>query len=119
VDGLRQSVEKIVLPFVRRLVASFPTRASLSPKEHGRGTCHADLSRSLFNMEESMLVLTRKVGEQIVIDGDICITIVAIKGDRVRLGITAPRETVVDGREIHERRSAQPVRAMEPRNLRW
>ncbi len=54
-----------------------------------------------------MLVLTRKVDEQIIIDGNICITIVAIRGDRVRLGITAPRETVVDRQEIHERRSAQ------------
>jgi carbon storage regulator len=54
-----------------------------------------------------MLVLTRKVGEQIVIKDDICITIVAIQGDRVRLGITAPRETVVDRQEIHERRIAQ------------
>jgi carbon storage regulator len=54
-----------------------------------------------------MLVLTRKVGEQIVISDDICITIVAIRGDRVRLGITAPRETVVDRKEIHERRSGQ------------
>src|SRR5690349_24288260 len=54
-----------------------------------------------------MLVLTRKVGEQIVVSGDIRITIVAIRGDRVRLGITAPSETVIDRREIHERRIAQ------------
>ena len=54
-----------------------------------------------------MLVLTRKVGEQIVISGDICITIVAIRGDRVRLGFAAPRETVVDRGEIHERRIGQ------------
>jgi carbon storage regulator len=54
-----------------------------------------------------MLVLARRVGEQIVISDDICITVVAIRGDRVRLGITAPKETVVDRREIHERRSAQ------------
>jgi carbon storage regulator len=52
-----------------------------------------------------MLVLTRKVGEQIVIGDAICITVVAIRGDRVRLGITAPRETVVDRRETHERRT--------------
>jgi carbon storage regulator len=38
---------------------------------------------------------------------DICITIVAIRGDRVRLGITAPKETVVDRREIHERRMGE------------
>jgi carbon storage regulator len=51
-----------------------------------------------------MLVLTRKIGEEIIIDEDICITVVAIQGDRVRLGITAPKETRVDRREIHERR---------------
>ena len=51
-----------------------------------------------------MLVLTRRVGEQIVIGDAICITIVAIRGDRVRLGITAPRETLIDRREVHERR---------------
>jgi carbon storage regulator len=53
---------------------------------------------------ETMLVLTRKVGEEIIIDEDIRITIVGIRGDRVRLGITAPREKVVDRREIYERR---------------
>jgi carbon storage regulator len=51
-----------------------------------------------------MLVLTRKVGEEIIIDEDIRITIVDIRGDRVRIGITAPRKRVVDRREIHERR---------------
>jgi carbon storage regulator len=54
-----------------------------------------------------MLVLTRRVGEEIIINDDICLTIVAILGDRVRLGITAPRETVVDRWEIHERRRRQ------------
>jgi carbon storage regulator CsrA len=43
-----------------------------------------------------MLVLTREVGEQIIIDGDICITIVAIRGNKVRLRITAPEQPVVD-----------------------
>ena len=55
-----------------------------------------------------MLVLTRRVGEQIVIGDDIRLTIVAITGDRVCIGITAPRETVVDRQEIHERRIRQP-----------
>ena len=54
-----------------------------------------------------MLVLTRKVGEHILIGDDISITVVAIRGDRVRLGIAAPKETVVDRGEIHERRAAQ------------
>jgi carbon storage regulator len=61
-----------------------------------------------------MLVLTRKVGEEIVINGDTRLTVVAIRGDRVRLGITAPRQTVVDRREIHELRIAQRRAAKPP-----
>jgi carbon storage regulator len=51
-----------------------------------------------------MLFLTRKIREEIVIDEGIRITIVDIEGNRVRLGITAPRETVVDRLEVYERR---------------
>ena len=51
-----------------------------------------------------MLVLTRKVGEKIVIDGSITVTIVAIDGNKVRLGITAPPEVRVDREEIHRAR---------------
>lgn len=53
-----------------------------------------------------MLVLTRRVGEQIVIDGTIGVTVVAIKGDRVRLGVAAPASVCVDRWEVHERRRA-------------
>jgi carbon storage regulator len=52
-----------------------------------------------------MLVLTRRVGETIVIDHDIRVTIVSVRGERVRLGITAPKLVQVDREEIHERRS--------------
>ncbi len=51
-----------------------------------------------------MLVLTRKVGEEIIIDGRIRITVTQVKGDKVRIGITAPPEVRVDRQEIHERR---------------
>jgi carbon storage regulator len=50
-----------------------------------------------------MLVLTRKVGEEIVIGGGIRITIVVVQGDRVRVGVTAPPEVRVDREEIHRR----------------
>ncbi len=50
-----------------------------------------------------MLVLTRKTGQEIVIGGDIRITVVAIKGDRVRIGITAPPGVRVDRDEVHQR----------------
>ena len=51
-----------------------------------------------------MLVLTRRIGETIVISNDIEITVVSIRGDRVRLGITAPQFVQVDRKEVHERR---------------
>jgi carbon storage regulator len=51
-----------------------------------------------------MLVLSRRIGEEIVINDNIRVTIVAVKGDRVRLGIVAPRDVTVDRSEVHERR---------------
>jgi carbon storage regulator len=51
-----------------------------------------------------MLVLTRKVGEQIVIGDDIHLMVVAIQGANVRLGISAPKDVVVDRQEVHEQR---------------
>lgn len=53
-----------------------------------------------------MLVLTRRLGETIVIDGEISITVVAVQGDRIRIGVTAPRNMTVDRQEVHERRTA-------------
>jgi carbon storage regulator len=51
-----------------------------------------------------MLVLTRKIGEQIIIDGCISVEIVAIDGNKVRVGITAPPDVRVDREEIHRAR---------------
>ena len=51
-----------------------------------------------------MLVLTRSIGQQIVIDGDIRITVTAIEGGKVRLGIEAPHSISVDRAEIRERK---------------
>ncbi|MFW6171417.1 MAG: carbon storage regulator CsrA [Planctomycetota bacterium] len=48
-----------------------------------------------------MLVLTRKVGEQICIGGDIHVTVLAIHKGRVRLGVSAPRELPVHREEVH------------------
>ena len=49
-----------------------------------------------------MLILSRKLGEQIVIADNIVITVVGIRGDKVRLGIEAPREVPVHRKEIYE-----------------
>jgi carbon storage regulator CsrA len=51
-----------------------------------------------------MLVLTRRAGEEIVIGGAICVTVVAVKGRNVRLGITAPESVRVDRKEVNEQR---------------
>jgi len=47
-----------------------------------------------------MLVLTRRIGEEIVIAGDIRVTVVAVKGRQVRLGITAPLSVSVARLEL-------------------
>ena len=49
-----------------------------------------------------MLVLSRTRDEQIVIGDDIIITVVEIRGDKVRLGVEAPRETPVHRNEVYE-----------------
>lgn len=51
-----------------------------------------------------MLVLTRRVGETVVINGDTEVTVVAVQGKKIRLGISAPEKIAVDRKEIHERR---------------
>ena len=49
-----------------------------------------------------MLVLTRKKNESIIINNDITVVVVEIRGDKVRLGIDAPREVSVHRDEIYQ-----------------
>ncbi|WP_028307523.1 carbon storage regulator CsrA [Desulfitibacter alkalitolerans] len=49
-----------------------------------------------------MLIITRKINEGIVIDGDIKIVVLGIEGNRVKFGITAPRKTGVFREELIE-----------------
>lgn len=59
-----------------------------------------------------MLVLSRKKNESIVINNDIVITVVEIRGDKVRLGIVAPKDVPVHRQEvfdaIHSARKVEP-----------
>ncbi len=49
-----------------------------------------------------MLVLSRKKNESIIIRDDIVITVVDVRGDKVRLGIDAPKDVPVHRREVYE-----------------
>ena len=48
-----------------------------------------------------MLALTRKVGESIIIDNNIEITVLEVKGEQVKLGISAPKEIAIFRKEIY------------------
>ena len=50
-----------------------------------------------------MLILTRRVGESVVIGGDVTVTVLGVKGNQARLGVNAPRDIAVHREEIHER----------------
>jgi carbon storage regulator len=54
-----------------------------------------------------MLILTRRPQETIRVGEDITITILAIEGNKVRVGIAAPRNVVVDREEIYERKQRE------------
>jgi carbon storage regulator len=85
-------------PSIASLIARpLDTAAAWIPVRWNRAT--------FFHGGNIMLVLARKLGETIVIDGDIRVTVLETKGDRVRLGIEAPPYVPVDRQEVHERRS--------------
>lgn len=50
-----------------------------------------------------MLILTRRIGETVVIGDDISITVLGVKGNQVRLGVNAPRDVSVHREEIYQR----------------
>ncbi len=50
-----------------------------------------------------MLILTRRVGESVVIGNDITVTVLGVKGNQVRVGVNAPKDVAVHREEIYER----------------
>ena len=49
-----------------------------------------------------MIAFPRKVGESIVLDGDIILTVIEIRGDKVRLGVELPEGATVHRKEVYE-----------------
>lgn len=50
-----------------------------------------------------MLILTRRVGETVMIGDDVSVTVIGVQGNQVRVGINAPKEVSVHREEIHNR----------------
>lgn len=55
-----------------------------------------------------MLVLSRKPGQAVLVGDNIRLTLVEVRGNYVRLGITAPKEVVVDRLEVYQKRMKLP-----------
>ena len=62
-----------------------------------------------------MLILSRKVSESLILGDEITVTVLAIKGNQVRIGIDAPRDVAVHREEIYKRILAgeDPIRSKE------
>jgi carbon storage regulator len=63
---------------------------------------------------EGMLILTRRVGETLMIGDDVTVTVLGVKGNQVRIGVDAPKDVAVHREEIYERIASDQVPCSKP-----
>jgi carbon storage regulator len=60
-----------------------------------------------------MLILTRRVGETLMIGDEVTVTVLGVKGNQVRIGVNAPRDVPVHREEIYERIKREQAEGIE------
>lgn len=62
----------------------------------------ASISEALWSKRQTMLVLSRKKNENIIINDNVIVTVIEIRGDKFRLGFDAPRDVPIHRQEVYD-----------------